>query len=141
VLLAATVALMSVMDESALDALYRSVNTITTAGEVSPPKQTGGRLVTMLVLMSGVSIFLYVVGLTIELVVGGVVSGTWQRRRMESRIARLNGHHIICGCGRVGGGVAPVNWPGRAASSCRRFRRARARASVVGRPCVRRRQR
>jgi hypothetical protein len=67
VLLAATVALMSVMDESALDALYRSVNTITTAGEMSPPKQTGGRLVTLLVLMSGVSIFLYVVGLTIEL--------------------------------------------------------------------------
>jgi voltage-gated potassium channel len=106
VLLASTVAFMSVMDQSALDALYRSVNTITTAGEVSPPKHTGGRLVTLLVLMSGVSIFLYVVALTVELVVGGVVSGTWQRRRMESRIARLNGHHIICGYGRVGSRVA-----------------------------------
>jgi voltage-gated potassium channel len=63
-------------------------------------------VVTVLVVASGVVLFLYVVGVTLELVVGGVVSGVWTRRRMEARIARLRGHHIICGYGRVGTRVA-----------------------------------
>jgi hypothetical protein len=53
VLLAGTAGFMAVINESALNALYRSVNTITTAGEVTPPHSDGG-VVTLLVLMSGV---------------------------------------------------------------------------------------
>ncbi|HEY0387336.1 MAG TPA: NAD-binding protein [Gaiellales bacterium] len=101
-----TVGYRLVLDEGVLAALYRTVNTITTAGEVTPATTTGGRIVTITLLMSGVAVFLYAVGITIELVVGGVVSGAWTRRRMEARIARLTGHLIICGYGRVGGTIA-----------------------------------
>ena len=105
-LVGGTVGYAAVLNESVLGALYRTINTITTAGEVAPATSTGGQLLTIALLMSGVVVFLYTVGITIELVVGGVVGGTWTRRRMEKQIARMSGHHIICGFGRVGSRVA-----------------------------------
>ena len=95
-----------VAHESVVNALYRTVNTVTTTGEVQVPTTTGAKLVTVVVVTLGVVLFLYVVGVTLELVVGGVVSGAWTRRRMDARIARMRGHHIICGYGRVGTRVA-----------------------------------
>jgi voltage-gated potassium channel len=88
--------------EHPLDAIYRAVNTVTTAGMVHPPTSTGTKLTTIALLISGVVAFLYIIGLLLELVVGGVASGLWQRRRMDVSIAALRGHHVICGYGRVG---------------------------------------
>lgn len=48
------------------------------------------------------ALFLYIIGLLLELVVTGVASGLWQRRRMNATVAALRGHHVICGYGRVG---------------------------------------
>jgi voltage-gated potassium channel len=88
--------------EHPLDAFYRTANTITTAGMDSRPEGTGGKLVTVALLLLGVSAFLYIIGLLLELVVTGVASGLWQRRRMNATVAALRGHHVICGYGRVG---------------------------------------
>ncbi len=103
---AGTLAFALVIGESPLDALYRTINTVTTTGEVRIPSSPAAKAVTVVVVASGVVLFLYTVGVTLELVVGGVVSGAWTRRRMDARIARMRGHHIICGYGRVGTRVA-----------------------------------
>jgi len=104
--LVSTVGFVLILHEDLGEALYRAVNTITTAGEVHPPSGEGGRLFTVVVLVAGVAVFLYAVSLVVEFVVSGVASGTWQRRSMDRSIAGLRGHHIICGFGRVGSRVA-----------------------------------
>lgn len=101
-----TVGFAVILHESVGDALYRVVNTITTAGEVAPPASTAGRLFTVAVLVAGVVVFLYGVSLLGEFVVTGVATGVWQRRSMDRSIAGMRGHHIICGFGRVGSRVA-----------------------------------
>jgi voltage-gated potassium channel len=101
-LVVGTVGFMAILEESLVDALYRTVVTVYTAGLVAPPESTGAKLFTLLLIVWGVAIFLYVFGLVIELVVRGTVSGNWTERRMRRRMERLEGHYIICGYGRVG---------------------------------------
>jgi voltage-gated potassium channel len=95
-----------VLGESPLDALYRTLNTVTTAGMDDPPHRSGEQLLTLVLVVAGVANFLYIIGLVIELVVGGFATGIWERRRMDAQIDRLSGHHIVCGYGRVGSRVA-----------------------------------
>jgi voltage-gated potassium channel len=57
---------------------------------------------TVFLILAGVLTVFYAIGLVIELVVGGVVTGMWEARRMARRIGRLHDHHIVCGFGRVG---------------------------------------
>jgi voltage-gated potassium channel len=104
--LVSTAGFALILHENLQQALYRAVNTITTAGEVQPASGDGGRIFTVVVLVAGVAVFLYAVSLVVEFVVSGVASGTWQRRNMDRSIAGLRGHHIICGFGRVGSRVA-----------------------------------
>jgi voltage-gated potassium channel len=101
-LVVGTIGFIAILGEGLVDALYRTVVTVYTAGLVAPPDSTGAKLFTLLLIVWGVAIFLYVFGLVIELVVRGTVSGTWAERRMRRRVERLEGHYIICGYGRVG---------------------------------------
>ena len=94
------------LGDAPLEALYRTVNTLTTAGAFSEPDTPGRKVLTIALLICGVGLFLYIVGLLVELVVGGVASGVWEKRHMEARIGRLRDHRIICGYGRVGSRVA-----------------------------------
>jgi voltage-gated potassium channel len=101
-----TVGFALVLDESPFDALYRTVITVYTAGLVSAPETTGAKALTLVLVVWGVGIFLYVFGLVIELTVRGTVSGVWQERRMRRHVEQLRDHFIICGYGRVGRRVA-----------------------------------
>src|SRR4051794_7773505 len=94
------------LGESPLDALYRTLNTVTTAGMDDPPHESREQLLTLVLVIAGVANFLYIIGLVIELVVGGFATGIWERRRMDAQIDRLSAHHIVCGYGRVGSRVA-----------------------------------
>ncbi|HLG09649.1 MAG TPA: TrkA family potassium uptake protein, partial [Gaiellaceae bacterium] len=84
----------------------RTIITVYTAGLVSAPATTASKLFTIVLVVWGVAIFLYVFGLIIELTVGGTVSGAWEARRLRRRVERLTDHVIICGFGRVGRRVA-----------------------------------
>ncbi len=97
-----TVGFVVVADESVFDALYRTVITVYTAGLVSVPDSTAERALTLVLVVWGVAVFLYVFGLVIELTVSGTVSGAWEQRRMVRRMSELTDHIIICGYGRVG---------------------------------------
>jgi voltage-gated potassium channel len=95
-----------VLGFSALDALFQTVTTITTVGfkEVHP-LDAAGKIFTIALILAGTGTALYAFGLILETLVEGHLRRHIERRRMERNIARMSGHTIICGWGRVGRAV------------------------------------
>ena len=92
---------------SFLDALYMTVITLTTVGYREVHQlSTIGQLWTMALLITGVGTLFYAAVSSVELAVEGAVRGYFGRRRMRAKINKLNGHHVLCGYGRVGRQVA-----------------------------------
>jgi len=102
VLGAGTIVFHYALHESWIDALYRSVVTVTLTGLASPPGGNWAEVFTMLLLFSGVAIFLYVAGTIVEVISRGVATGALAERRRNRAIEKLEDHYIICGYGRVG---------------------------------------
>jgi voltage-gated potassium channel len=86
-----------------LDALYMTVITITTVGfhEVHPLGPTG-RMFTMALALGGVFTAFYAAGAFIRAVVTGEIRTVFGRQRMESQLAQLSNHMVVCGFGRMG---------------------------------------
>jgi voltage-gated potassium channel len=86
-----------------VDALYQTVETITTVGfrEVHP-LSTVGELFTIAVILMGVGTALYTFGILLEALIEGHLRQQLGRRRMDRQIGRMTGHFIVCGWGRVG---------------------------------------
>ena len=101
-----TVGFRLILDESWLNAFYRTVVTATLNGLDSPPRGTAGRLWTVLLVLAGVTIFAYVGAVVVETIAGGVLTGAWAEKRRRKTIERLRDHFIICGYGRVGQRIA-----------------------------------
>lgn len=97
-----TIGFALISDESPFDAFYRTVITVYTAGLVAAPETTAAKVFTIVLVVWGVAIFLYVFGLIIELTVSGTVGGVWEARRLAKRVEQLTDHVIVCGYGRVG---------------------------------------
>ncbi|MBN1289452.1 MAG: potassium channel protein [Actinobacteria bacterium] len=106
VLVMGTVGYMLIESLGFSDALYMTVITISTVGfgEVSP-LSSGGRYLTIAIIAFGVSAMLLSVSAVLEFMLSEFF-GIWGRRRMDTRIARLVDHYIVCGYGRVGRSVA-----------------------------------
>jgi voltage-gated potassium channel len=102
VLLVGTAVFHQVLHEGWIDAFYRSVVTVTLTGLASPPGGRWAEVFTILLLFSGVAIFLYVAGAIVEMISRGVATGAWVERKRTHMIDKLEGHYIICGYGRVG---------------------------------------
>ena len=96
-----------VLGFSLLDAVYQTVTTITTVGfrEVHPLGGTG-KIFTITLIVVGVGTALYAFSVGLESLVEGHLHQHFERRRMERSIARMSGHTIVCGWGRVGRAVA-----------------------------------
>jgi voltage-gated potassium channel len=92
---------------SPLDAVYQTVTTITTVGfrEVHP-LGAAGKIFTISLILVGVGTALYAFGVVLEALVEGHLRHHLGRRRMERQVARLHGHTIVCGWGRVGRSAA-----------------------------------
>ncbi|MXW29308.1 MAG: potassium channel family protein [Chloroflexi bacterium] len=104
----ATAGYMLIEGWSLLDAAYMTVVTFTTVGyeEVHPLSSTG-RVFTMFLMVAGVGVMLYILTSVMHLIVAQeVLRNLVRRRRMRARMAKLNGHFIVCGFGRVGRAVA-----------------------------------
>ncbi len=98
---------MAIEGWSVGDALYMAVVILSTVGLEAPhPLSSMGRLFTIALIVTGVSVAAYIVSALGEYVTGGVVTGLFRRRRLARSIHRLSGHYIVCGYGRVGRQVA-----------------------------------
>ena len=86
----------------AVDSLYMTIITLATVGysevhQLSP----SGRIYTIVLIVSGVGFFLYVIGAVIQFMVEGRVRVLMGRRRLDRKIARLKSHYIICRYGHI----------------------------------------
>ena len=90
-----------------LEAIYQTVTTVATVGfrEIKP-LSPAGVVFTMVLIIVGVGVVLYNLGVIVEAVTEGHLRDYLERRRMDQRISGLSGHIIICGFGRVGRSAA-----------------------------------
>jgi voltage-gated potassium channel len=90
------------------DALYMTVITLTTVGfkEVQEFVSFPERLWTMILAVSGVGIIYGTIGFVAETIISEAASGRREERRMRESVAKLEGHYVVCGFGRVGATVA-----------------------------------
>lgn len=89
-----------------IEALYMTVTTISTVGfrEVAP-LGTAGQLFTIALIISGVGIVFYSASMVARDLIEGELRRGFGRRRVERQIARMSGHVIVCGFGRMGRSV------------------------------------
>jgi voltage-gated potassium channel len=94
------------LDETWLQAFYRAVVSSSLTGLDTVPKNNSARILTIFIVLAGISIFAYVGSLVVEAIARGVIGGMWAERRRRRALEGLRDHYIICGFGRVGRRVA-----------------------------------
>jgi voltage-gated potassium channel len=107
IIIAGVVGYATIENWSLIDSLYMTVITITTVGyaEVHPLSNTG-RIFSIFLIVGGVSGALYVLSGMVGYIIEGHLGATLGRRRMQTSIAKLKEHFILCGYGRVGQEIA-----------------------------------
>jgi voltage-gated potassium channel len=92
---------------SPLDALFKTVETVSTVGfgeiSIDTPSE---KLFTIVLILLGVGTVFYSFSVVLETIIEGRLTDHLWRRRMEREIAQLDQHVIVCGCGRLGRAVA-----------------------------------
>lgn len=102
-----TLAFVKIENFTPMDALWLTFITVTTVGFGDiVPHTTAGRAVALFIVISGVSLFTYVLSNVFSGLLEGQLVELWWRRKMMKRISRLENHIILCGAGRVGKEVA-----------------------------------
>jgi voltage-gated potassium channel len=105
-LVVGTIAFRETLHEPWFQSFYRAVVTVTLTGLDSVPRNDGSRVVSVILVIAGLTIIGYAGAVIVETISGGVVSGALAERRRERKIDQLRDHFIICGYGRVGRRVA-----------------------------------
>jgi voltage-gated potassium channel len=106
VLLVGTLGFRAALHEPWLQAFYRAVVSSSLTGLDTVPKNDGARILTIALVLAGITIFAYIGSLLVEAIARGVIGGMWAERRRRRAIDALQNHYIICGFGRVGRRVA-----------------------------------
>ena len=102
-----TAGYMAIEHMPALDALYMTVITISTVGyEEVKPLGEGGRIFTMVLIVTGVGTAFYLFAAVTQFVIEGQLRAIVGRAAMKHKIDQLEGHVVICGFGRMGQVVA-----------------------------------
>ena len=91
---------------SFIDALFTTVEMMSTVGSAAHPLSDHGRLLTIAIIILGVGSLFYTFGATMEFMIEGHLSKAIGRRIMDRKIAALRNHCVICGFGRVGSRIA-----------------------------------
>jgi voltage-gated potassium channel len=100
---AGTVAFMAVEGWSLMDAAYMTTITLSTVGfQEVHPLSTGGRLVTIGLILGGTGSLAYGLSVVTAFIVEGELRDLLGKRRMEKALARLQSHVIVCGAGETG---------------------------------------
>jgi voltage-gated potassium channel len=85
------------------EAFYMTIITISTVGyaEIVPLSQTG-RALTVIIIILGITVGAYTIGLLVRAFVEGELTKIVGRRIVQKQISELKNHYIVCGFGRIG---------------------------------------
>ena len=83
--LGGAIAFWIALDDSPLDALYRSTVTISLTGLDNRPDSVDGEVVTIMLIFAGMAIYAYIAGALVEIVARGVLTGSWSERRKQGK--------------------------------------------------------
>lgn len=98
---------MVIEDWNFRDSLFMTAITITTVGYGEVHDLTAaGEIFTIVLLVFGVGIILYLLGTAAKLLLEGELEDLIGRKRLEKKISELKEHYIICGFGRMGKTIA-----------------------------------
>lgn len=99
-------AYMTIEGWSFLESLWVAVVSITTVGYGDMvPATHKGRIITLLLIISGVGLYTYVLSNILLALVEGQFFNVWGKKKMMNKIEKLHNHIIVCGAGRVGSEV------------------------------------
>jgi voltage-gated potassium channel len=79
-----------------------TLDTVTTLGSISDPRDSGGHAVVVALELLGIGTLFYGLATVAEFFVTGQLSGLLEERRTGKMIDSYTDHYIICGFGRVG---------------------------------------
>ena len=96
-------------DYSMLEAIYMTILTMSTVGfaEVKPLSDAG-RVFTIFLILSSLSVFTYFLTLISKYILDGDFINQYRKYKMQQKISTLTNHVIICGFGRNGKEAATV---------------------------------
>jgi voltage-gated potassium channel len=98
-----TVGFMVIEGFSFVDALFLTVTTLSTVGYGTlKDLSLAGKLFTVAFIVVGVVIFSYYLTQLLRVFIGKGLLEALSERRMNKKIAELEGHYIVCGHGRIG---------------------------------------
>ncbi len=85
------------------EAFYMTIITISTVGfaEVVPLSQAG-RAITVIIIILGISVGAYTIGVLVKALVEGELVQIFGRRKVQKQVSELKHHFISCGFGRIG---------------------------------------
>ncbi|HEY7017084.1 MAG TPA: potassium channel protein [Gaiellaceae bacterium] len=106
VLTGGAIAFHQSLNESWPQSIYRTFVTISLAGLDTVPDNDWARLVSIVLVLAGLTIFAYIATVLVEGIARGVFTGALSERRRMHTIERVEDHYIICGYGRVGRRIA-----------------------------------
>ena len=88
------------------DSLFMTIITISTVGynEVAPLSGRG-EVFSMMLILLGVGSAGYTFSVLTDYIVAGELRGALRKQKMSRTLAKMSGHYIICGYGRVGQNV------------------------------------
>ena len=92
-----------------IDSFYMTFITVATIGYgeiVDLSQHPMGRLFTVFIAVIGIGTMSYLFSTFVALLLESDLNATLRKKRMKKEIARLSGHYIVCGIGRVGSNVA-----------------------------------
>ncbi|MDR3368816.1 potassium channel family protein [Rhodoferax sp.] len=91
-----------------IDSFYMTFITVATIGYgeiVDLSHHPYGRLFTVLIAVLGIGTMSFLFSTFVAMLLDSKLNAGLRRRRMEKQIAKLSGHYIVCGIGRVGTNV------------------------------------
>ncbi|WP_141534971.1 potassium channel family protein [Bacillus cereus] len=98
-----TIGFMVIEEISLFQAFWMTMITVLTVGYGDAvPLTQAGKVFALLIIPVGVGIVTYAIGVVAAMIIEGNLFHAVRRKKMDKYIAELQGHIIVCGCGRVG---------------------------------------
>ncbi|TCT14043.1 voltage-gated potassium channel [Natranaerovirga pectinivora] len=98
-----TLGYLFLLGVSFIDALYMTIITISTVGYQEVAEMTdASKLFSIFLILWGLGIAGYAFTSIVAMFFEGEFRKAWRKRKMESKIAQLKDHYILCGAGETG---------------------------------------